>query len=878
MVHRKFLWKAAAVLMSYSLAAGSAAPVVHYDLNEGAGTVVRNRAGAAGKGRFRGPVAWAPALDGSGILLDGATNSVFCGPMPELDEEKGMTLLVWFKSTHPLGLRTVASAENPESGEGWRFGVDNNRLFSVLPPNEASSGWSDGLWHLGALVIRGREVREYMDGELVRSTSLEKPVRLNAGAELAIGSLSGRELGGFHGVIDDVKIYNVVLEADRIRQEFRRLVKAPQNNPELEFRRGMILRTLAPAAAQREQLSGRLSEKYRALASRLAAVPPAARGAELEQSTRQLDSLAAEARTLRNELDKERLRRLGKTSVRTSFWGNRTAEVRLPLVWGVTALDNIFSDRLLPDGEPVNRIRLDACRNEYEPGQFVISSLDYRGPVRLKLNAPAHENDPAAKLTELTANFVKEIYASQNTVGFYRNPKSPLLRPAPATFPDMLSNDDTTMLEPGRSQPVWLTVRVPAGAKPGLYRGRVEVQTMFGVQPLEVEMRVYDVALPEVPIFRLGTWGSARLLANLAGFAEQPGFRDPRYWTLFEKVLRNMKEHRAYNFGDPPLWEIRNNIRITDDGKGGVEIDYSTFDRFPEMLDKVYGKGNWRVMSADIPLDAPLYGRDGKVKYNPFGRIQDLRKRYWNFDDPEFNAFAVKVLRNLVRHLTEKGWIGQFQFIYRDEPDPVMFANGKHVYKHLQKIAPELVYMNTLTHTGLIEGYPDVDIVVPAWTANEGMDAAIRNATAAGRRAIVYNNFSSYLDRSLLCTRTMGAILYNLGCEGFNQWSWAWSWDKRSNPYQDAFVDGYGPGEGYLVYFDPYTTEITSSMRWEQLRETAEDFDAFKLYEKLGGDPRRYTGRLGRDMVNFETDPQRFMEVRREFLADLEKLAAGRKN
>ena len=295
-------------------------------------------------------------------------------------------------------------------------------------------------------------------------------------------------------------------------------------------------------------------------------------------------------------------------------------------------------------------------------------------------------------------------------------------------------------------------------------------------------------------------------------------------------------------------------------------------------LDKVYGKGNWRVMSADIPLDAPLYGRDGKVKYNPFGRIQDLRKRYWNFDDPEFNAFAVKVLRNLVRHLTEKGWIGQFQFIYRDEPDPVMFANGRHVYKHLQKIAPELVYMNTLTHTGLIEGYPDVDIVVPAWTANEGMDAAIRNATTAGRRAIVYNNFSSYLDRSLLCTRTMGAILYNLGCEGFNQWSWAWSWDKRSNPYQDAFVDGYGPGEGYLVYFDPYTTEITSSMRWEQLRETAEDFDAFKLYEKLGGDPRRYTGRLGRDMVNFETDPQRFMEVRREFLADLEKLAAGRKN
>ena len=170
-----------------------------------------------------------------------------------------------------------------------------------------------------------------------------------------------------------------------------------------------------------------------------------------------------------------------------------------------------------------------------------------------------------------------------------------------------------------------------------------------------------------------------------------------------------------------------------------------------------------------------------------------------------------------------------------------------------------------------------MEIAVPGWTANEGMDAAIRKATAQGRRVIIYNNFSSYLDRSLLCTRTMGAICYNLGCEGFNQWSWAWAWDKKSNPYQDSFVDGYGPGEGFQIYFDPDTTEIISSMRWEQSREIAEDFDAFKLYEKLGGDARRYTERLAGDMVNFETDPRRFLEIRREFLAELEKRAAAQR-
>lgn len=860
MRHKLFAGAAAALAVLFP-AAGSPVLIGHYDLDEGSGTVARNRAGTAGNGQFRGPAAWSPALSGSGILLDGATNSVFCGPMPELDESRGMTLLAWFKSTHPLGLRIIASAWNPATKEGWRFGIDNNSLVSVLPPDASGGGWSDGLWHLGALVIRGREVTEYIDGEAVRHVRLEKPVRLNAGAELAIGSMTGKELGGFHGVIDDVKIYNGILSAADIEREFKRLVKAPQNNPELEFRRGMIAKTLAPAAAS----TGDAGEAYRTLAARLGAVPLAVRGEELRQSMRQLDGLAAEAKLLRSRIDRERLRKICG------------AKIRMPVVWGATALDNIFRDQLLPDGEISARIRLDACRNEYEPGQFVISSLEYRGPVSVGLNPLVHESDPESRLTELSANFVKEIYASQNTAGFYRNPKSPLLRLAPATFPDMLSNEETVMLEPGTSQPVWLTVRVPAGAKAGIYRGTAEVRTMFGVLPLEVEMRVYDVALPEVPVFRLGTWGSARLLGELAGFTEQPGFADPRYWTLFERVLRNMKEHRAFNFGDPPLWEIRNNIRITDDGRGGVEIDYSGFDRFPEMLDKVYGRGNWRVMSADIPLDAPLYGRDGKVRYDPFNSVRDLRRRYWNFDDPEFNAFAVNVLRNLVAHLTEKGWISQFQFIYRDEPDPVMFANGKRVYRHLKKIAPELVYMNTLTHSGLIGDYPDIDIAVPAWSANEGMETAIREATAGGRRAIVYNNFSSYIDRSLLCTRTMGAILYNLGCEGFNQWSWAWSWNRRSNPFQDAFVDGYGPGEGYLIYFDPYTTEISSSMRWEQSREMAEDFDAFKLYEKLGGDPRSYTEKLGRDMVNFETDPRRFLQIRREFLADLEKRAAGHK-
>ena len=347
MKQKKIFAGIASMLAFSCLAADLPALIGHYDLNEGSGSVVHNRQGRAGHGKFRGPVAWAPTLQGSGILLDGATNSVFCGPMPEMDETKGMTLLVWFKSTHPMGLRIIASAENPATGEGWRFGVDSNKLVSVLPRDTAGDDWSDGLWHLGALVILGNEAREYVDGKITRSMKLPKPVKLNAGATLAIGSLSGKDLGGFHGVIDDVKIYNAVLSAAEIGNEFKRLIKTPQNNPELEFRRNMIVKMLAPARRQADRLPGKLKQNYEKISSCLSAVPLAVRGTELRKSMRTLETLSAEAKVFRNELDKERLRRI-----------NRSADARQPLVWGATALDNIFNDQLLPDGDVSGKIRL----------------------------------------------------------------------------------------------------------------------------------------------------------------------------------------------------------------------------------------------------------------------------------------------------------------------------------------------------------------------------------------------------------------------------------------------------------------------------------------------------------------------------------------
>jgi len=67
--------------------------------------------------------------------------------------------------------------------------------------------------------------------------------------------------------------------------------------------------------------------------------------------------------------------------------------------------------------------------------------------------------------------------------------KSDVIRPAPARFPDYLSDVKQMAVEAGRCQAVYLTLRVPKEARAGDYEGVVTFRTAQGERTLRSEER-----------------------------------------------------------------------------------------------------------------------------------------------------------------------------------------------------------------------------------------------------------------------------------------------------------------------------------------------------------------------------------------------------
>ena len=104
------------------------------------------------------------------------------------------------------------------------------------------------------------------------------------------------------------------------------------------------------------------------------------------------------------------------------------------------------------------------------------------GPVRRESPTAAARSDrlrrsaetsrpamPSCRQTVVTWNFVGSILIAENSPN---HRKSGFIRPAPARFPDYLSDARQMAVEAGRCQAVYLTIRVPKDAQAGRVRGR----------------------------------------------------------------------------------------------------------------------------------------------------------------------------------------------------------------------------------------------------------------------------------------------------------------------------------------------------------------------------------------------------------------------
>ncbi|MBN1482796.1 T9SS C-terminal target domain-containing protein, partial [candidate division KSB1 bacterium] len=192
--------------------------VGHWKFDEGSGAVAMDASGMGNDGTIVG-ASWINGKVGSGALsFDGASTVVNVPHSPSLEISDQLTISAWCYLKSAEGDQNVLQKEYMAIGE-----VRNGGMANVL---NIGGSWMIynyrmdaaaflGSWHHIAMTYDGTQVVNYLDGQ-VDTTYAQTGVVNATTADLGIGTNNPWQSAWFNGDIDDVRIYNIPLNAGEV--------------------------------------------------------------------------------------------------------------------------------------------------------------------------------------------------------------------------------------------------------------------------------------------------------------------------------------------------------------------------------------------------------------------------------------------------------------------------------------------------------------------------------------------------------------------------------------------------------------------------------------------------------------------------------------
>lgn len=464
-------------------------------------------------------------------------------------------------------------------------------------------------------------------------------------------------------------------------------------------------------------------------------------------------------------------------------------------------------------GPRAETCELAAARNETEACQLVLRSRkDCRGA------------------TVFVSGFGRGVPAKLPQVALFTVAYVPnVLGDTP--YPDPLPPLSSLDLKANEAQPVWISVRVPAGVRPGVYKTTVTVA--YGAERLRRRLRVtvWDFALPETPncatAFGIDEASIARQHDVQAGSAAAQAL----YAQYYEMLL----DHRISAYTVPADLMSGEAARYLDDPRmTSYMIPFPASDDALKALVERLVVNGWYRKGYFYPIDEPFK----KEAYAEFERICDrLRKLapgyrlvtpFFRGPDWETSETAFDLMSGKIN----------------------VWCPNEHYFDLEPKTRPYLDERRRLGESVW-------------WYVCCGPGAP-------------YCNF--FVQMSAMSHRMLFWEQYREHVQGLLYWSTTyWNPSSTENPWTNMMtVKDINPdlrGDGSLMYPGKQVglDGPVSSIRLEVIRDGIEDFDYLKLAEeRFGPDAAAgYAARLVRSLTDYEQDPTALERVRRELGARL---------
>jgi len=199
-------------------------------------------------------------------------------------------------------------------------------------------------------------------------------------------------------------------------------------------------------------------------------------------------------------------------------------------VWWAEGAYKVMKDDPVPavkDGV----VKLTAARNEYEPFLVVLRPDVRLDDIRVAAGPLLHDKGGMIGPADISLRHVEYVKVTTptddlGTAGWWPDPLPPYSGPFSAAA--------------GENHALWLTVRVPKGAQPGLYKGEVSLTAEGWSRQVPVELRVRDFTLPDEASVRSSfglPTGDIKAYHNLETREELERVVDLYY--------QNLREHRV---------------------------------------------------------------------------------------------------------------------------------------------------------------------------------------------------------------------------------------------------------------------------------------------------------------------------------------------
>lgn len=471
--------------------------------------------------------------------------------------------------------------------------------------------------------------------------------------------------------------------------------------------------------------------------------------------------------------------------------------------------------KLLRTAEPPQQCRreadLCAARREWESFQLALRS------------------DVAVSDVNVIAGELKQIGGKgvipDGWISLFRVAYVPIKDP-PVPYPDPLPPLTPFDLNPNETQPIWVTVKVPAQCPAGEYRGHLSVKApgMSDIR-IPIRLRVWDFSLPVTP------YCTTAFGLDVAAIARIHAADGNRLLSLRKKYYEFLLERKISTYSIPvDLKSPEAKSYLEDPRMTSYVIPYLADDAELRGLIDYLIENNWFRKGFFYPLDEP-------VTKESYDRLVEIAQRLRSIE-PRYRQVAP---------------------FFRG-PD---FAEGKTIYDYalglLNIWCPNELYLDTEKRTR------------PFLRARKNAGEEIWWYVCCGP-GVPYANF--FVDMSAISHRMLFWHQKREGIEGLLYWNTTY-WNPAEgceDPWKSMMtVKSISPsifGDGSLLY--PGTTVgidgPVSSLRLEVIRDGIEDFDYLCMAEEMLGEQAvaGFVKRLAKTLTDYETDCWKLEAVRRD--------------